>query len=70
MAEDNVARDRKQAGLDYLLILNSNGKVKWQFLTISKSFCRIDIMEFPFDTQVTALIFFLFQRILSIVHFQ
>ena len=38
MAEDNIARDRRLAGLDYLLILNNKGKVKWQFHTISKSF--------------------------------
>lgn len=25
--------------------------IKWQFQTVSKSFCKIDIMNFPFDEQ-------------------
>ncbi len=47
-----VNRDLHRNGVDYLLIVRNNGKVKWQFQTISKCFCRIDIMDFPFDTQV------------------
>lgn len=52
LAEENVTRDLRRNGADYLMILKDTGKVKWHFQTISKSFCRIDIMEFPFDTQV------------------
>lgn len=35
----------------FLLIVQSNGLVKWQFQTVSKNFCKIDIMNFPFDEQ-------------------
>lgn len=36
---------------NYLLRVKSNGDVRWQFQTLSTSFCQIDIMNFPFDEQ-------------------
>lgn len=36
---------------NYLLIVQAEGLVKWQFQTVSKNFCKIDIMNFPFDEQ-------------------
>lgn len=36
---------------DYLLIVQSSGLVTWQFQMVIKSFCKIDIMNFPFDEQ-------------------
>jgi hypothetical protein len=40
---------------NYLLQVKSDGTVRWQFHTISKSFCQIDIMNFPFDEQTCDL---------------
>ncbi len=36
---------------NYLIIVNSNGKIRWHYQTLSRSFCEIDIMNFPFDEQ-------------------
>jgi hypothetical protein len=39
----------------YLTIVNSHGRVLWQYQTSIKIFCPIDIKNFPFDTQVCYL---------------
>jgi hypothetical protein len=46
--EEKLSKNQKD---NYLLIVNWEGLVKWQFQTLSKSFCKIDIMTFPFDEQ-------------------
>ena len=47
-AEEKMARGYRDY---YLIRVNSDGLVRWQFQTLSKSFCEIDIMNFPFDEQ-------------------
>ena len=39
----------------YLIRVNSDGLVRWQYQTMSKSFCEIDIMNFPFDEQTCSI---------------
>ena len=36
----------------YLVRVTSEGNVRWQYQTMTKSFCQINIMNFPFDEQV------------------
>lgn len=44
--------DKSKSQADnYLLKVHSNGLINWQFQTVSRSFCKIDIMNFPFDEQ-------------------
>lgn len=50
--EDKFSKVQKD---NYLLIVQSNGNIKWQFQTLSKSFCKIDILNFPFDEQVCSI---------------
>ncbi len=40
---------------NYLIIVNSNGKIRWHYQTLSRSFCEIDIMNFPFDEQTCSI---------------
>ena len=40
---------------NYLIIVNSAGKIRWHYQTLSKSFCAIDVMNFPFDEQTCSL---------------
>lgn len=51
--EEKFSKNQKE---NYLLIVSSSGLVKWQFQTIIKSFCEIDIMNFPFDEQRCSII--------------
>lgn len=48
-AEEKTARGYRD---HYLILVNSRGTIRWQYQTLSKSFCEIDIMNFPFDEQV------------------
>jgi hypothetical protein len=48
-AEEKSARGYRD---NYLIIVHSNGAIRWQYQTLSRSFCEIDIMNFPFDEQV------------------
>lgn len=47
-AEEKTPRGYRD---NYLIIVSSDGKIRWHYQTLSKSFCAIDIMNFPFDEQ-------------------
>jgi hypothetical protein len=47
--DEKSSRDNRDS---YLLRVTSTGQVRWQYQTLSKSFCQIDIMNFPFDEQI------------------
>lgn len=51
-AEEKTARGYRD---NYLIIVSSTGLVRWQYQTLSKSFCAIDIMNFPFDEQTCSI---------------
>jgi len=51
-AEENIPRSYRD---NYLIIVNSNGRIRWHYQTLSKSFCEIDIMNFPFDEQTCSI---------------
>ena len=42
---------------DYKATIYSDGSVTYNFPTVLKSVCRIDVTYFPFDTQVCKLTF-------------
>ena len=50
--EDKTYRDYRD---NYNLILTYNGIIRWQFQTLTKIFCQINMMDFPFDEQVCSL---------------
>ena len=51
-AEEKTLRTNPE---NYLLIVNYLGHIKWHFQTLSQSFCEIDIMNFPFDSQTCSI---------------
>ncbi|RNA04494.1 neuronal acetylcholine receptor subunit alpha-6, partial [Brachionus plicatilis] len=51
-AEEKLFRGYRD---NYLIIVNSAGKIRWHYQTLSKSFCAIDVMNFPFDEQTCSL---------------
>lgn len=51
-AEEKLLRGYRD---NYLIIVNSAGKIRWHYQTLSKSFCAIDVMNFPFDEQTCSL---------------
>ncbi|CAF0705090.1 unnamed protein product [Brachionus calyciflorus] len=51
-ADEKSPRDYRD---NYLIRVNSDGKIRWQYQTLSKSFCTIDIMNFPFDEQTCSI---------------
>ncbi len=53
---DSAEEKSMRSHQDYYLIrVNSDGLVRWQYQTMSKSFCEIDIMNFPFDEQTCSI---------------
>ena len=53
---DSAEEKSMRSHQDYYLIrVNSEGLVRWQYQTMSKSFCEIDIMNFPFDEQTCSI---------------
>ena len=46
--EEKTTRENRD---NFLLRVTYKGTVRWQYQTLSKSFCQIDIMNFPFDEQ-------------------
>lgn len=39
----------------FLLIVESDGLVNWHFQTVITNFCKINIMNFPFDDQLCTI---------------
>jgi nicotinic acetylcholine receptor len=49
-AEDKMTRGSHSD--KYMAIVSSSGKIRWHYQMLSKSFCRIDPYNFPFDEQL------------------
>lgn len=48
--------DEKSTQRDsFLLIVESDGLVNWHFQTVITNFCKINIMNFPFDDQLCTI---------------
>ncbi|XP_060581211.1 neuronal acetylcholine receptor subunit alpha-9-like, partial [Ruditapes philippinarum] len=54
---DNAAADKLSGIDDYNLAIHSNGVIKFNFPSLLRSVCAVDVTHFPFDYQVCNLTF-------------
>ncbi|XP_053405456.1 neuronal acetylcholine receptor subunit alpha-9-like [Mercenaria mercenaria] len=54
---DNAAADKLSGIDDYNLVIHSNGVINFNFPSLLRSVCAVDVTHFPFDFQVCNLTF-------------